>query len=75
MANGKNISRLEFWRDFTIRNPPNADRTIPISSGWCVNDNKPSIPNISWEIESPKPETNWIMEPIITSCSPLFKIP
>lgn len=75
IANGKNVLRLEFWLDFIIKNPPNADKTIPISSGWCVKDNKPSIPNISWDMESPKPETIWIMEPIMTSCNPRFRIP
>ena len=33
IENGKNVLRLVFWRDFIIKNPPNADKTIPISSG------------------------------------------
>ena len=33
IENGKNILRLVFWRDFIMKNPPKADKTIPISSG------------------------------------------
>ena len=75
IENGKSALRLVFWQDFIIKNPPSADKTIPISSGWCVNDKRPSIPNISWDMESPKPETICIIEPIITSCNPRFRIP
>ena len=36
----------------SIRNPPNADKTRPNSSGWCDQEIKPSIPNTSCESES-----------------------
>ena len=49
---GRNTLSFVFSRFFNIRNPPNADKTRPNSSGWCDQEIKPSIPKTSCEIES-----------------------
>jgi len=60
---------------FNIRTAPRDAITRPNSSGWCDHETNPSIPNTSWDTESPKPETICNTEPTITSLIPVFKDP
>ena len=58
-----------------IKTAPKEARTKPNSSGWWDHEIKPSIPNKSWERESPNPEIICIIEPAITSLIPVFNDP
>ena len=57
IENGRNILSLVCSLFFKIKTAPKDARTSPNSSGWCDHEIKPSIPNRSWDSESPKPET------------------
>jgi len=73
IENGRNTLSFVCSLFFNIKTPPNDARTSPNSSGWWDQDTNPSIPNMSWDKESPKPEINWITEPIITSLIPVLR--
>ena len=60
---------------FIIKTPPKDARTRPSSRGWWDQEISPSIPNRSWDKESPNPEIIWIAEPAITSLIPVFSDP
>ncbi len=56
-------------------NPPSDASTSPASSGWWDHDISPSIPNMSCESESPKPDTIWTADPMITIFIPVANEP
>jgi len=72
---GRNALSLVCSLFFNINIPPKDARTSPNSNGWWDQDISPSIPNTSWDNESPKPETIWRIEPVITSLIPDFREP
>ena len=70
---GRNALSFVWSLFFNIKTPPNEASTNPNSSGWWDQDINPSIPNTSWDKESPKPEIIWIIEPAITSLIPVLR--
>ncbi len=75
IENGRNALSFVCSLFFIIKTPPNDARTSPNSSGWWDQDINPSIPKMSWDKESAKPEINWITEPMMTSMIPILRDP
>ena len=69
---GRNIFNFVCSLFFIIKTPPKDARTKPSSRGWWDQEISPSIPNRSWDKESPKPEIICTIEPAITSLIPVF---
>ena len=72
---GKNVLSFVCSLFFNIKTAPNDARTSPNSSGWCDHEINPSMPKISWDIESPKPDIIWTIDPAMTSFIPVFREP
>ena len=75
MEKGRNNFNLVCSLFFIIKTAPKDARIKPNSSGWWDKETNPSIPNISWDNESPNPETIWMIDPAITSLIPVFRDP
>ncbi len=75
IENGKNTLSLVCSLFFNIKTAPSDARTSPNSSGWCDHEINPSIPNRSWDKESPKPEMICKTEPTMTSLIPVLREP